>query len=70
MLNLVFTILMLLVFGKLLIFGIKVSWGLEKILCTVVLLPLVLVGLVIAGFIYIAIPVLVIIGVIALFTKT
>lgn len=69
MLNLVFTILMLLVFGKLLIFGIKVSWGLAKILCTVVLLPLVLVGLVIAGFIYIAIPVLVIIGVIALFTK-
>ena len=69
MLTLIFTILMFVIFGKLLIFGIKVSWGLAKILCTVVLLPLVLIGLVIAGLIYIAIPVLLIIGIVALISK-
>ena len=57
------------VFGKLLVFGIKVSWGLAKILCTVVLLPIILIGLVIAGFLSIALPLLVIIGVIALLKK-
>lgn len=69
MLTLLFTILMFVIFGKLLIFGIKVSWGITKILFTVVLLPIVLIGLVIAGFIYIAIPILVIIGLISLFSK-
>lgn len=69
MLSLLFTILMFVVFGKLLIFGIKVSWGIMKILFTVVLLPFVLIGLVLAGFIYIAIPVLLIIGVAAFLMK-
>ena len=69
MLTLLFAILMFVIFGKLLIFGIKVSWGITKILFTVVLLPIVLIGLVIAGFIYIAIPILVIIGLISLFSK-
>ena len=69
MLTALFTILMFMVFGKLLVFGIKVSWGLAKILCTVVLLPIVLIGLVIAGFLSIALPLLVIIGVIALLKK-
>lgn len=69
MLSLLFTILMFVVFGKLLIFGIKVSWGIMKILFTVVLLPFVLIGLVLAGFIYIAIPILLIIGVAAFLIK-
>lgn len=69
MLSLLFTILMFVVFGKLLIFGIKVSWGIMKILFTVVLLPFVLIGLVLAGFIYIAIPILLIIGVAAFLMK-
>lgn len=70
MLTVLFTILMFAVFGKLLVFGIKVSWGLAKILCTVVLLPIVLIGLVIAGFLSIALPILVIIGVITLLRIT
>ena len=69
MLTLLFAILMFVIFGKLLIFGIRVSWGITKILFTVVLLPIFLIGLVIAGFIYIAIPILVIIGLISLFSK-
>ena len=69
MLNLLFAVLLFVVFGKLLIFGIKVSWGITKILFTVVLLPFVLIGLVIAGLIYIALPVLLVIGVVAFLMK-
>lgn len=64
--TLVFIILMLIVFGKLLKLSFKAAWGITKILFTLVLLPIMLIGLVIAGFIYIAIPVLVIIGAVAL----
>ena len=66
MLTLLFIILMFIIFGKLLIFAIKATWGIAKILFTVVLLPLVLIGLVIAGLMYIAFPVLLIVGVISI----
>ncbi|MCI5622347.1 hypothetical protein BHF70_07080 [Anaerostipes sp. 494a] len=68
MLSFLFGILMLIVFGKLLIFAVKASWGIVKILFTVALLPLILVGLVMGGLIYIAFPVLLIIGIISLFS--
>lgn len=56
---------MLIIFGKILGFAIRASWGLIKILFTIVLLPLILVGLVIAGLIYLAVPLLLIAGVCA-----
>ena len=46
--------------------SVKAAWGISKILFTLVLLPIILIVLVIAGFIYIAIPILAIVGVIAL----
>ena len=42
------------------------AWGLARILLTVFLLPVILIGLVIGGLIYIAIPVLIIIGILSL----
>ncbi len=66
MFTLLFTILTFLVFGKLLIFAVKASWGLARILVTIIFLPLVLVGLVVAGVIYLAVPLLVIAGIISL----
>ncbi|MDD3219345.1 MAG: hypothetical protein PHC41_11240 [Lachnospiraceae bacterium] len=66
MLTLVFVILLFMVFGKLLIFALKAAWGISKILCTVVLLPLILVGLVIIGLVKIVLPVLLVIGIISL----
>lgn len=69
MLSVLFAILMFVVFGKLLLLAIKVSWGITKILFTLVLLPLILIGLVIAGLIYIAVPVLAVIGIVALIKK-
>lgn len=67
MLTFVFTILMFCVFGNLLKLSIKAAWGITKILFTLVFLPVTLVLLVIGGLMYLALPVLVIIGIAALF---
>ena len=67
MLTLLFIILMLIIFGKLIGFAVKAAWGISKIIASVVLLPLFLIGLVAVGLIKIAFPVLLIVGVISLF---
>lgn len=66
MLNLIFIILMFIVFGKILGFALKAAWGISKIAFSVVLLPLCLIVLVIKGLVEIALPALVIIGIISL----
>lgn len=66
MLTLIFTILMLLIFGKIIGFAVKAAWGISKIICTVVLLPLFLIGLVFAGLIGIAFPILLVVGIVSL----
>ena len=66
MLTFIFTILLLIIFGKILGFAIKATWGLSKILFSVVLIPLFLVGLVLKGLILIALPILVVVGIISL----
>ena len=67
MLTLFFIILLFVVFGKILGFAIRATWGVSKIVFSVVLIPLCFVGLVIKGLIGIAIPILVIVGIISLF---
>ncbi|MCI8667141.1 MAG: hypothetical protein HFG82_10820 [Dorea sp.] len=69
MFTLLFTILTFIVFGKLLIFAIKASWGIARILVTVIFLPLALIALVVAGIIYLAVPLLLIACVVS-FVKT
>ena len=64
MLNILFVILMIWIFGKILLLGLKATWSVFKIIVTVVLLPLILIGLVLIGLIYLAIPLLVIIGIV------
>ena len=68
MLELLFGICMLWVFGKLFIFGIRASWGIFKILFTVVFFPLVLIVMVLGGLISLAFPILIVVGLISLFT--
>lgn len=69
MLSLLFAICMIWVFGKLFIFGIKAAWGISKFIVTVVLLPLVLIGLVVGGFIYLAFPILLVVVIVSLVCK-
>ena len=66
MLTVLFIICMLCFVGKLFFFGIRAAWGISKMLLSVVLLPLILIGMVAAGLIYIAFPVLIILGVVSL----
>ena len=67
MLELLFSIMMIVIFGKLFIFGVKATWGITKILVTVVFLPLTLIGLVVGGLISLALPVLLVVGVVSMF---
>ena len=66
MLSLLFAICMIWFIGKFFMFGIKVSWGIMQLLCTVVVFPVILIGMVIGGLMYIAFPLLIIGGIIAL----
>lgn len=66
MLTLIFLVLMLAVFGKLLLLSMKAAWGITKILFTLVFLPIGLLLLVFGGMIYLALPILVIIGIVTL----
>ena len=50
---------------KLFVFGIKASWGIMKLLCTVVLFPVILIGMVVGGLLYLALPLLLVAGVLA-----
>ncbi len=69
MLSLLFGICMILVFGKLLIFGIKAAWGISKLILTIVLLPISLILLVVGGLMSLAFPILIIVGIISLFSS-
>ena len=58
MLEIIFVILMILVFGDVLWIAIKAAWGLTKILLTIVFFPLILVGMVLGGLIHLALVIL------------
>lgn len=66
MLTIIFFLALIYVAWKMFIFGLKATWGIMKILCTVLLLPAFLVGLVCVGLIYVAVPILIIVGIIAI----
>jgi hypothetical protein len=59
---------MFVVFGKILLFAIRATWGISRIVFSVVLLPIFLIGLVLKGLISLALPVLILIGIVSLVT--
>ena len=61
-----FFILFFLIFGKLILFAFKATWGIFKVLMYVVFLPLILVGMVCGGLLYLAFPVLLVVGLVSL----
>lgn len=69
MLSLIFAICMIGFIWKLFIFGVKTSWGILKLLCSVVFFPVILIGMVVGGLMYIAFPLLIIGGIIVLVTS-
>lgn len=67
MFTLLFLICMLGIFGKLLVFGLRAAWGVSKLILTVVFFPVILIGMVFAGLIYLAFPILIIVGIVTLY---
>ena len=61
-----FMILMFFVFGKLFFFGLKAAWGISKFVLTIVFLPLILLVMVAGGLISLALPILLVIGIVGL----
>ena len=66
MFTLVFICLMIGVFGKLLRLAFKMTWGITKVLFTLVFLPFVLIALAIGGLVTIALPLVVVVGIVSL----
>ena len=66
MFTIAFVILFFLVFGKLLTFAMKATWGLTKLVLALIVLPLVLVVMVLGGLLVLALPILMIVGVVVL----
>ena len=61
--TLLFIFLMFCVFGKLIGLAFRATWGITKIFFRLIFLPVILIGLVMAGLMYIALPLLVVIGI-------
>lgn len=66
MLTILFLILMIAVFGKLIWLAIRAAWGITKILFSIVFLPIVLIALAVSGLMVVALPILIIVGLVAL----
>lgn len=66
MLEIIFFIVLIWVTWKLFVLGVKAAWGIAKIFSAVLLFPLFMVGLVMVGVFYIAVPVLIIAGLVAI----
>ncbi|MCR5330922.1 MAG: hypothetical protein K6E62_07010 [Lachnospiraceae bacterium] len=64
-----FVILMFMFFGKMIIFGIKAAWGLGKFVIGLILLPVLIIGVIAAGLVYLALPLLAITGVVLMVRK-
>ena len=66
MLTILFWVLMFMTFGKILKFAIKAAWGITKILVSLVFLPITLIFLVLQGLLILALPILLVVGIISL----
>ena len=66
MLELIFAVLMISVFGRLLVFGLRATWGFARLIAALVFLPIVLAIGLIGGLLQIAFPVLAIVGLVSL----
>ena len=68
MLTLLFVIMMIGVFGRLAGFAFSMSWGLLRVLLTLIFLPVIIIACFAGGLLFLAFPVLAVIGLVSLFT--
>ena len=66
MLTLIMMIMFFAVFGKLLGFAFKVGWGMLKIAAYLIFLPAIVLMLIFGGFLYVALPILIVAGIVGM----
>lgn len=66
MLSILFMILLIGVLWKLIVWSMRAAWGITKIVFSIVVMPVVLIVMALAGLVYLAIPILAIVGIVAL----
>lgn len=66
MLTFLFFVLLFGIFGKLIWLAVKAAWGISKIVFSIVFLPVVVLVLFFSGLVYVALGLLVIIGIVSL----
>lgn len=69
MLTLLLMIAFIFVFGGVFKFAFAATWGLTKFIVTLILLPLMLVGMILSGLIAFAVPILLILLVVGFFVE-
>lgn len=63
MLTVIMMIIFLVVFGKLIWLALKFGWGMFKIAAYLIILPAIVLMMIFGGFMYLALPVLIIVGI-------
>lgn len=66
MLTFLFFVLLFGIFGKLIWLAVKAAWGISKIVFSIVFLPVVVLVLFFGGLVYVALGLLVVIGIVSL----
>ena len=66
MLTFLFFILLFGIFGKLIWLAVRAAWGISKIVFSIVFLPVVVLVLFFSGLVYVALGLLVVIGIVSL----
>lgn len=66
MLTFLFFLLLFGIFGKLIWLAVKAAWGISKIVFSIVFLPVVVLVLFFGGMVYVALGLLVVIGIVSL----
>lgn len=69
MFTLLFAVLMAVIFGKMIGLAFRMTWGITKILFNLIILPVALIGLVLGGLVYIALPLLIVVGIVSMITS-
>lgn len=69
MLTLLFMILFFGIFGRLIGLAFSATWGLFKIFMYVIFLPVILIAMVLGGLMYLALPILFVVGIISLIAR-
>lgn len=69
MITIISLVLFFAVFGKIMLFALKLGWGILKIAAYLIFLPAVILLMIFGGLLYIAIPLLILVGLITMTPK-